>query len=93
MAKRDSEKKDVGVEGGDNFYALVGWDAVGLGDRMVLKLQGVQAKSGGGEREVEMFEFFLNRDQALQLGNYLLEVSGNASRHRERSWLDRILER
>ena len=44
------------------------------------------------EREVHLFEYYLSRQQALQLGNYILEVSGNAPRHRKRGWLDRLLE-
>jgi hypothetical protein len=91
MYEGEGKSGQDAVLSGENFFALVGWEAVGLGGRMVLKLQGIRSNGRNEDREVHLLEFYLNNQQALQLGNTLFEASGNTPPRRKRSWLDRLI--
>lgn len=55
--------------------ALVGWRADDLGQRVVLHLQTMH-RSGSQDRELRERAVLLDRNQVVQLANYLFEVSG-----------------
>ncbi|MEJ2409751.1 MAG: hypothetical protein P8Y58_01625 [Novosphingobium sp.] len=55
---------------------LVGWRSQDLGNRLVLKLQLVQKSSPHGSRDVHTEFVVMDKNQAVQLGNYLFRVTG-----------------
>ncbi|NVE93366.1 hypothetical protein [Altererythrobacter lutimaris] len=55
--------------------ALVGWRADDLGQRVVLHLQTMH-RNGSSEREMRERAILLDRNQAVQLANYLFEAIG-----------------
>ena len=72
--------------------ALVGWHIVPSGERMVLNIQSVTTPPPHSREDVQIHRFIINRNQAVQLGNYLFEMSGQTPprRHRKRL-LDRLI--
>lgn len=76
----------------DNFAVLVGWTSQDLGKRLVLRLQSVTTPPPHSEEDVHTFQLLMDKNQAVLLGNYLFELSGQTPpRKRKRSWLDRLL--
>lgn len=71
--------------------ALVGWSAERLGSRMALKIQSVQTPPPHGPEDIRSFLYVLDKNQAVQLGNYLFEVAGQTPPRRKRGWLNRLL--
>lgn len=72
--------------------AMVGWHLAPSGERMVLNIQSVTTPPPHQHGDVQVHRFVINRNQAVQLGNYLFEMSGQSPPHRHRkSLLDRIL--
>ena len=65
--------------------ALVGWRADDLGQRVVLRLQTAH-RGGQSEREINERAVILDKNQAVQLANYLFEVTGE-TRPQKRSTL------
>lgn len=55
--------------------ALVGWRADDLGQRVVLHLQTMH-RNGSSDRQMRERAILLDRNQAIQLANYLFEVTG-----------------
>lgn len=55
--------------------ALVGWRADDLGQRIVLHLQTMH-REAGQDRMLRERAILLDRNQAVQLANYLFEVTG-----------------
>lgn len=55
------------------FGAVVGWERQDLGDRIVLTVQSTRSPDAA---EVDEFRYFLTRQQAMVLGNYLCKASG-----------------
>ena len=76
---------------GNPFAVLVGWTSTNLGDRMVIRLQGVRTSPPHGPDDIETQEFYLSKDQAAQLGQYLFDSSGQIA-PRKRSRFSRWLE-
>jgi biofilm regulator BssS len=78
----------------DDYHgALVGWTSQNLGGRLVLRLQSVTKPAPHSQDDVHSFYFVMDENQAVQLGNYLFELTGQtAPRKRKRSWFDRLLD-
>jgi hypothetical protein len=58
---------------------------------MVLKLQSVSKPGPHTEEDVSAFTFVVDKNVAVQLGNYLFQVTGQTPpRKRKRSWLERL---
>lgn len=84
----------AGPDDHDNFGALVGWDSDDLGEKIVLKMQSVRAHHRRHEGEVSRFNYFLTKNQAVVLGNYLFAIAGQTPPPaRKRGWLARLLGR
>lgn len=62
-------------DGDRDFGALLGWTADKLGDRVVLRLQSSRHTLAPGEEPRE-FTYFLKREQAVLLGNFLYNLAG-----------------
>ena len=76
----------------DGCGVLVGWTSQDLGRRMVLKLQTVTTPPPHKDEDVHTFTFVVDKNVAVQLGNYLFQATGQTSpRKAKRSWLDRLL--
>lgn len=71
--------------------ALVGWSAERVGSRMALKIQSVQTPAPHRKEDIQSFLYVMDRNQAVQLGNYLFEIAGQTPPRRKRSWFDRLL--
>ncbi|MFN2099691.1 hypothetical protein [Altererythrobacter sp. MF3-039] len=71
--------------------ALVGWTGQDLGQRVVLTMQSVTKPPPHGADDVHDFLFMMDRKQAVQLGYYLFQLTGEAAptRHK-RSVLEKI---
>jgi hypothetical protein len=75
-----------------SYGAVVGWTSQDLGERVVLHVQSVTKPAPHSDEDVRSSYYMLDKNQAVQLGNYLFELAGlNAPRKRRRSWLGRIL--
>lgn len=71
---------------------LVGWEARGLGERLVLHLQGVTGTAPHDREDVSDLYLALDRTQAMQLGENLFGVVDATMPERpRRSWLRRAL--
>ena len=96
MSKTNSEPSSAsgpGREAGDrpdNQGALVGWKAQDLHDRVVLRMQFVRTPPPHSRDDVHDAVFVLEKNQAVQLGNYLFEVSGQTRPARRGSWFSRL---
>ncbi len=76
---------------GNPFAVLIGWTSTNLGGRMVLRLQGVNKAPPYSREDIEVREFYLSKDQAAQLGQYLFAASGQTAPHKRGKlsrWLD-----
>jgi hypothetical protein len=93
MAGEDDDKAPESPNFEDNFFVLAGWTASNLGERMVLKLQGVQAGKPDAPNTVKQTEFYLNRTQAAQLGQFLFKASGQAPPKPRTAWLSKLFDR
>ncbi|QZH75870.1 MAG: hypothetical protein JY451_04590 [Erythrobacter sp.] len=78
-----SEKKDYG--------ALVGWTSTRMGDRVALHLQSVTKPPPHRSDDVESQIYLMDRNQAMQLANYLFEIGETQSPDKkDRGWLARM---
>ena len=76
----------------DVLGALVGWKSLATGERIFLHLQTVRTPPPHSSGEVERHTLVLTKQQAVQLGNYLFDLSGQtAPRPRKKSLIDRML--
>lgn len=89
----EPEKPDGGAGSDDeDFGALVGWESEDLGDRIVLRMQSVRSAHRRQAGDVQRFSYFLTKNQAVVLGNYLFDVAGQTRPlPRPRGWLRRLL--
>lgn len=61
---------------------------------MILKLESIRSALPRSDDNVHLFRYFLTRNQAAVLANYLYEISGlTPARPRRRGWLSRLLHR
>lgn len=72
---------------------LLGWIAHDAGANIMLKMQS-SSKVPDGEEDVQEFRYFLTKQQAVQLGNFLFKMAGETApeRHKPRL-LDRLMGR
>lgn len=83
----------------EELRVLVGWAADDFGERVLLKMQGVAvgAANGSGdnaedeEEPVFTHPFFMTKQQAVLLGNFLYRVGGATPPTRKRGWMARLL--
>src|ERR1043166_2727945 len=69
--------------------ALVGWNHVDLGDKVLLVVQSL--REGGPRDKPDEWRLLLTKSQAAVLGNYLGQASGMPMpAPRERSWFRRL---
>jgi hypothetical protein len=70
------------------FGVLVGWEHIDLGDRLLVKLQSTRSREAGGE--IDEFRYFMTKNQAAVLGNFLFGISGRIKPpQRKRTWFGR----
>ena len=77
--------------GDDDFGILLGWDAAPAGERIALKMQSTRKVVEKAE-DVREYRYFMTKEQAVQLGNYLFTIAGETAPHRRKpGFLDRLL--
>ena len=59
----------------DTFGMLLGWRADPAGEKIALLMQSA-SKVVGASEDVREYRYFLTRQQAVQLGNYLYGLAG-----------------
>lgn len=64
--------------GTDSYGALVGWKSHDFHDRIILRLQIVRKPPPHGVGDVEQTVYVLDKNQAVQIGNYLYDVCGQS---------------
>lgn len=75
----------------DDFGILLGWKADPAGERIALMLQSTR-KVVEARGDVREFRYFLSKEQAVQLGNYLFGLAGETPPYRKRtSFIERLL--
>ncbi len=81
--------------GEPDYGALVGWNVECTGNRVILKLQTVTKPAPHSRKDVREEFIFLDRNQAVQLGNNLFTMTGQTlpepSRHHNKPLLRRLL--
>ena len=75
----------------EDHGALVGWTAQNLGNKLVLRIQSMSHAPASERGDIHSFLYVMDRNQAVQLGNYLFEITGQTAPRRKRSWLNRLL--
>lgn len=60
----------------DTYGVLVGWKSQDLHDRIILRVQSVRKPPPHTEDDVHHSVYMLDKNQAVQLGHYLFQVSG-----------------
>ncbi len=75
--------------------ALVGWMTETTGDRVILKIQSVDKPPPHSEEDVGTFILMMDKNQAVQLGNTLFEMTAQSSpwevRRKKKPLIDRLL--
>ena len=59
----------------DHFGALVGWAHENLGDRLMVMLQSTWRSGLGAGDPFDEFRYFMTKNQAVVLANYLYSIS------------------
>ena len=60
-----------------DYGALVGWVSTKAGDRLTLRLQSVTKPPPHEEKDIHSHIYLMDENQAVQLANFLFEMSGN----------------
>ena len=82
---------DMTLPEDDGYGALVGWTSEDLGERLVLRMQSVAKPPPHSAEDVRSFHFLMDKQQAVQLGNYLFRVTGETAPQKpKRSWFVRL---
>ncbi|MBX7514967.1 hypothetical protein K3179_10485 [Qipengyuania sp. GH38] len=82
-----AQRKDPSDE---NFGILLGWESSPAGDRIALKMQSTR-KIVEREEDVREYRYFLSKEQAVQLGNYLYTLAGEtAPVRKKRGFLEKL---
>lgn len=77
--------------GKKEYGALVGWTSSRAGDRLTLRLQSVTKPPPHNPEDVGSQIYLMDRNQAVQLANYLYEMTGQTRpSRRRRGWLARM---
>lgn len=87
------ELVDAGMSHGnvDSYGALVGWKAEDLHDRIVLRMQFVHKPPPHSRDDVHHSVLVIDKNQAVQLGNYLFEITGQTKPASRPSWFGRLI--
>lgn len=90
----DPHPRDDGDLAADqDFGVLLGWTADKLGERVILRMQSAKNNLAPGEQPRE-FTYFLKREQAVLLGNFLYQLTGDTPpQPRSRGKLSRLFGR
>ncbi|QPC99792.1 hypothetical protein [Qipengyuania soli] len=76
-----------------DFGVLLGWKATPAGNQTLLIMQSTR-KTPQSNDDVREFRYFITKEQAVLLGNYLYMVAGETPPRRKRPGLiERILSR
>ena len=78
-----AQRKDTSDE---NFGILLGWESSPAGNRIALKMQSTR-KIVEREEDVREYRYFLSKEQAVQLGNYLYTLAGETAPVRKKRGL------
>ncbi|SFP07059.1 hypothetical protein [Qipengyuania nanhaisediminis] len=70
----------------ENFGILLGWNSSPAGERIALKMQSTR-KIVESEEDVREYRYFLSKEQAVQLGNYLYTLAGETAPIRKKRGL------
>jgi biofilm regulator BssS len=85
--------REDNIQTEEDFGVLLGWIANPAGQNIMLKMQSSREKPRSDE-EVQEFRYFLSKQQAIQLGNFLYRMSGETAPVRSKApFLDRLLGR
>ena len=77
--------------GDTQFGVLLGWESAPAGERIALNLQSTRKMVESAE-DVHEFRYFLSKEQAVQLGNYLYRLAGEtAPTRKKRGLIERLL--
>ena len=77
----------------DHYGALVGWKSEDLHDRIILRMQFVHKPPPHTREDVHQSVLVLDKNQAVLLGNYLFELTGQTRPKPRTSWLGRMFGR
>lgn len=87
----ESRKEPSPVPGESRSYgALVGWKTDDLHDRIILRMQTVTTPPPHTRDDITQSVIVIDKNQAVQLGNHLFEVSGQTKPAPRRSWISRL---
>lgn len=77
--------------GHQDYGALVGWTSTNQGDRLTLRMQSVSKPPPHSSADVHSHLYLMDRNQAVQLANYLFEITGQSKPEaRDRGLLARL---
>ncbi|AKQ42816.1 hypothetical protein CP97_13440 [Aurantiacibacter atlanticus] len=75
----------------EDYGAVVGWSSTTVGDRVTLHVQSVAKPPPFSKDDVKTQIYLMDRNQAMQLANYLFEMGDTTSpRRSDRSLLKRL---
>lgn len=60
----------------ENHGALVGWGHFDTGDRILLRIESIHSQDQIRNKEPDTFRVLMTKQQAVVLGSYLIEASG-----------------
>jgi hypothetical protein len=66
------------------FGALIGWSHENLGDKVMVKLQSTRSPHLEPDEAVDEFRYFMTKNQAVVLANYLYAISDRLPQKRRR---------
>ncbi len=59
-----------------DYGALVGWTSTQNGEQLTLRMQSVTKPPPHGREDVHSHLYVMDRNQAVQLANYLFQITG-----------------
>ena len=77
----------------ESYGALVGWRSENLNDRLILRMQIVHKPPPHDREDVQHSVLLMDKNQAIQLGHYLFQVTGQSKPKPASSWLGRLFGR
>ena len=78
--------KEANGSSAEDFGALVGWSHQDLGDRLMVRLQSARSPVQGRDTPLDEFRYFMTKNQAVVLANYLYTLSGRLPQAKRRRW-------
>ena len=76
-----------------DFGVLLGWKASPAGKQMLLTMQSTR-KTPESQDDVREFRYFITKEQAVLLGNYLYTIAGEtAPARKKRGLIERLFGR